>query len=283
MDRKPLAIRIQTIRTHLQLVDTIGKFSFLDADVEQTFRDIGYGGNPKLIEGEMPNFSTTGKKLSSVSHSLRVFNNMKVHSLAFHGIDGSVANILQAQLVSMKVIMENNKLLKHILLSLAAIIPSTTALTPAKETEKNVLTTTTDDPQRIIPGTNMPLGLADELARRLQEQEDEAMRKESVERKLEVYQSRMAAKRKIQKKISQKESDKAQRKIWQNELVVSGKFGLKYLIGIKMSTLSEMMKQVRKDQVIAQQNISSTISQPSQPAESLKVKMETAEELKSIV
>ncbi|KAI3810984.1 hypothetical protein L1987_20697 [Smallanthus sonchifolius] len=48
-----------------------------------------------------------------------------------------------------------------------------------------------------------------------------------------------------------------------------------------MSTLSEMVKQVRKEQVIAQQNISSTISQPSQPIEILKVKIETTEELKA--
>ncbi|KAI3825230.1 hypothetical protein L1987_06708 [Smallanthus sonchifolius] len=54
----------------------------------------------------------------------------------------------------------------------------------------------------------------------------------------------MAAKRKVQKKISQKESDKAQRKTWQNELVASGKFRMKELIGIKISTLSEMVKQL---------------------------------------
>ncbi|KAI3774059.1 hypothetical protein L1987_48602 [Smallanthus sonchifolius] len=247
----------------------------------------------------------------------------------------SVANIQQAQSVSMKVSMENNKLLKQILLTLAALTPFTITSTLAKtlkrkiedldkpekvynaaetnpthpiltsvaaesssvatedilrekakgktpiiekvEEEKAIPTKTSEYPHRIIPGTNMPLL----LARRLQEQEDEAKRKESAERKIEVYQSRMAAKRKLQKKISQKESDKAQRKTWQNELVACGKFKMKDLIGTKMSTLSEMVKQVRKEQVIAQQNISSTISQPSQPTEILKVKIKTVEELKA--
>ncbi|KAI3784124.1 hypothetical protein L1987_43217 [Smallanthus sonchifolius] len=82
---KPLAIRIENIQTHLHLADTKAKYSFPDSDVEKTFRDMGYGGNPKLIEGEMPNFSKTGKKLSSASHSLRVFNKMKAHSPTFHG------------------------------------------------------------------------------------------------------------------------------------------------------------------------------------------------------
>ncbi|KAI3821235.1 hypothetical protein L1987_08797 [Smallanthus sonchifolius] len=46
-------------------------------------------------------------------------------------------------------------------------------ITEEDEVEREVPTTTYDDPKRIIPGTNMPLGLADELARRLSEQEDE--------------------------------------------------------------------------------------------------------------
>ncbi|KAI3825231.1 hypothetical protein L1987_06709 [Smallanthus sonchifolius] len=48
VDGKPLVIRIETIQTHLQVDDTKGKYSFPDADVEQTFRDMGYGGNPKV-------------------------------------------------------------------------------------------------------------------------------------------------------------------------------------------------------------------------------------------
>ncbi|KAI3754612.1 hypothetical protein L1987_54399 [Smallanthus sonchifolius] len=44
----------------------------------------------------------------------------------------------------------------------------------------------------IIPGTNMPLGLADEIAQRLQEEEIEVARGEEAERNLEVYQSKVA-------------------------------------------------------------------------------------------
>ncbi|KAI3825364.1 hypothetical protein L1987_06847 [Smallanthus sonchifolius] len=64
----------------------------------------------------------------------------------------------------------------------------------------------TTDPHSIIPGTNMPLVLADETTQRFQEEENEAAKREEAERKLEVSQSKAVARRAIQKKISQKEN-----------------------------------------------------------------------------
>ncbi|KAI3783313.1 hypothetical protein L1987_42391 [Smallanthus sonchifolius] len=152
-----------------------------------------------------------------------------------------------------------------------------------EETRKDVSETADADPQSIIPGTNMPLGLADELAQRLQDEENEAIRREEAERKLEEYKSKAAAKRALQKMISQKESDKAQRKPWQNELIASGRFQMRDLIRIKMSTLSEMVKQVRKDQITTQQNITVNLnSSQSTPTELLEIKIEFAEKPKDL-
>ncbi|KAI3775841.1 hypothetical protein L1987_45596 [Smallanthus sonchifolius] len=58
------------------------------------------------------------------------------------------------------------------------------------------------DPHSIILETNMPLGMDDEIAQRIQEEENEAAKKEESERKLEVYKSKGAARRQAQKKIS---------------------------------------------------------------------------------
>ncbi|KAI3825039.1 hypothetical protein L1987_06514 [Smallanthus sonchifolius] len=436
MDGKPLPIRTETIRTHLQLADTKRKYSFPDSDVEKNFRDTGYGGNSKPTSQNLADKSkgkkhmtdapskkdvslgpedspnTIGKKLPSkpLKSLKRKRSDTSISSSQDEDVppiptlEGDnlteerekVSNPISP--IHEEVAMENNKLLKQILLSLATLLPSPTASIPAKvptdatkkgennivrwfydqekkiifiqreyrkmenlkgydsqpsnsprifstldkkwllqndlekaevpeaqeiqfrirsifketlkrkieaidnpekihkadesnctdpvftsvaaeassvatedtlkekakgkmpimeeeEIEKDVHVTTTDDRQSIIPGTNMPLGLAEELARRLYEKEDEAMRKEDAERKLEVYQSRMAAKRNLEKKT------------W-----------------IKMSTLSEMVKQMRNDQIIAQQSISSTptTSQSSHPAELLKVKIETTEEPKAL-
>ncbi|KAI3811033.1 hypothetical protein L1987_20748 [Smallanthus sonchifolius] len=342
VDGKPLIICIKTIQAHLRLADTKGKYYFLDADVKQTFRNMGYGKkhiidapskkdvslgtgeSPNPIGKRLPSKATKSLKRKRSDTSVSSFQDEDIppkptskgdylteeltaryQNLATYvsSIQTSVANIQQAQLVSMKVQMENNKLLKQILLSLAALTPSTMASNPARvatnatkkgennivrwfydqekktifiqredgkienlkaynsqssgsprtfsaldkrwllqnslenaaeipeaqeiqaksKAEKAIPTKTSEDPHRIIPRTNMPLGLADELARRLQEQEDEVMRKESVERKIK--------------------------------------------------------KQVRKEQVVAQQNIST--SQPSHPTELLKVKKEVVEQSKA--
>ncbi|KAI3825302.1 hypothetical protein L1987_06783 [Smallanthus sonchifolius] len=90
------------------------------------------------------------------------------------------------------------------------------------------------------------------------------------------------ARRQAQKKISQKEMDKAQRIDWKNELVASEKFEMKDLAQIKMSTLSEMIQHVRKEQIVAQQSITHNLSNvpSSSPKEILKVKREIGEEVK---
>ncbi|KAI3775839.1 hypothetical protein L1987_45593 [Smallanthus sonchifolius] len=48
VDGKHISITIQKIRSHLGINDAGGKYSFPDSDVEKSFRDMGYGGNPKV-------------------------------------------------------------------------------------------------------------------------------------------------------------------------------------------------------------------------------------------
>ncbi|KAI3798040.1 hypothetical protein L1987_33306 [Smallanthus sonchifolius] len=132
-----------------------------------------------------------------------------------------VTKIQRTQLVAMQLANENNKMLKQILTSLVALSTPITSSNPSKgkmsmveekeEARKDVFVTAVADPQSIIPGTNMPLSLADALAQRLQDEENEAMRREEVERKLEVYQSKAIAKRALQKKISRKESESSKK------------------------------------------------------------------------
>ncbi|KAI3774181.1 hypothetical protein L1987_48726 [Smallanthus sonchifolius] len=88
-----------------------------------------------------------------------------------------------------------------------------------EEVQRDVSEHISTDPHSIIIETNMPLGLADEIEQRIQEEEHEAAKKEEAKRKLELYQSKAAARRATQKKINQKHSDKAQRVTWKNELV----------------------------------------------------------------
>ncbi|KAI3744935.1 hypothetical protein L1987_58033 [Smallanthus sonchifolius] len=111
------------------------------------------------------------------------------------------------------------------------------------------------DHNRIIPGTQMPTGMADEIAQRFHEEELKVAQEEENQRKIEVYRSKAASRQQEHKRISQKERDKAQRKDWKNELVASGKFHMKNLHSIKMSTPYEIVKHVRREMAKTQQRI----------------------------
>ncbi|KAI3713014.1 hypothetical protein L1987_71584 [Smallanthus sonchifolius] len=62
-----------------------------------------------------------------------------------------------------------------------------------------------------------------------------------------------------------KESVRVQRTYWKNELVASGKFQMKDLAGIKISTVSEMVKHVRIEQIASHQNTSLNLNKPQAP------------------
>ncbi|KAI3798048.1 hypothetical protein L1987_33315 [Smallanthus sonchifolius] len=103
-------------------------------------------------------------------------------------------------------------MLKQILTSLAALSTPITSSKPLKgkmpmveeEARKDVFLTDVADPQSIIPGTNMPLSLANALAQRIHDEENEAMRRAEAERKLEVYQSKATAKSSFKRKLTRK-------------------------------------------------------------------------------
>ncbi|KAI3824935.1 hypothetical protein L1987_06408 [Smallanthus sonchifolius] len=80
------------------------------------------------------------------------------------------------------------------------------SVTEEEEAEKSCITIPDHiitDRHRIIPRTNMPIGIADEIAQRFHDKEHEAGKKEECQRKFEVYNSHPKENLKIKKEIGE--------------------------------------------------------------------------------
>ncbi|KAI3786576.1 hypothetical protein L1987_40349 [Smallanthus sonchifolius] len=255
VDGKHIAIRIETIRTHLQLEDTKGKYSFPDSDVQQTFWDMGYGGNPKAEDipptptskanylteereevsqpistnqDEGEGTSKDSKKLDEDSF------NIKELTVRYQTLPADVSSI---QISEKTQVESDQNLIRQHQASLE------TKISKAKSNPADPIFTSVAAESSSVATEDIP-------------------------------------KEKAQGKMPIMEEEEAEKVV----PITTGKFQMRDLTGIKMSTVSEMVKQVRKDQIISQQNISSNPNtpQPSHPTELLKVKKETAEEPKAL-